>query len=69
MDELRPQTVKFGANLYAQYLAVCEDAVSLRASVAGYELKSFGGYYTGHSKQMTHFAAELIRTCASAGPS
>lgn len=59
VDYLQPVVAKFGNNLHDCYLEVCRYLVGEYSKTAGYELRRFGGYYTGKGQQMTHFAALL----------
>lgn len=45
--------------LYRDYLDVCRDLMRQKAGQSGYDLARWTGYYCGHSKAMTHFAAVL----------
>lgn len=55
--------VKYGnAALHRHYLAVCREALEKIAGERGYSLARWGGYYCGHGKQMTHYAALLVRS-------
>lgn len=58
---LRLVVQKFGNNLYPHYLGVCEYLLATKAADAGYDLLNFRGYYCGHARDMTHFAAVLKR--------
>lgn len=50
-----------GNNLHSIYLDVCRELMKRKASKAGYNLTRWAGYYCGHSKQITHYLAELER--------
>jgi hypothetical protein len=49
------------AFIYEHYLTVCQELMQKAAAQAGYSLSRWTGYYCGHAKQMTHYAAVLER--------
>lgn len=51
---------KWGASqMYKNYLAICREMLEEKAGQRGYTLTRWAGYYCGHAKQMTHYAAIL----------
>lgn len=50
---------KYGNHLHPIYLQVCEELLGEVVAEAGYKVMTFGGYYTGHAKAMTHYLALL----------
>jgi hypothetical protein len=60
---MRSMTSRHGSgNLYKNYLEVCQELLTEIASQRGYSLTRWGGYYCGTGKQMTHYAALLVRS-------
>lgn len=59
VGSLHAAVQRFGNNLDPIYLDVCRWMVAQYAEAAGYTLRRFYGYYTGHGQQMTHYAATL----------
>lgn len=61
VESLRPQVEKYGnQTLYMNYLDICEEKLETLIP-ENYSLEAFGGYYTGHGKQITHYGAILER--------
>lgn len=58
---LAPMVRKYGNDLHPIYLDVCGEMLAQIVANAGYEVTHFGGYHTGHSLAMTHYAAWLER--------
>ena len=58
---LAEMVLKYGNGLHDIYLQVCEEMIEIKAAQVGYTLSRFGGFYTGHLKQMTDFFAILER--------
>jgi hypothetical protein len=59
---LQNAVLKFGNDIYDQYLEVCRSLMEEKAARAGYTLTAFKGYYCGHLKQMTHYWATLTQS-------
>lgn len=59
VETLRTAVSKYGNDLHGIYLEVCKELMAEKASLAGYDLTHFFGYYCGHTKQMTHYLALL----------
>jgi len=47
--------------LYKKYLEICKEMVKDISGPHGYKITKWAGYYCGHAKQMTHYAAVLCR--------
>jgi len=58
---LRGIVEKYGNDIFSRYLEVCEELLTEKVLGAGYVAQNFFGYYTGHSKAITHYAAILKR--------
>jgi hypothetical protein len=59
---LVPLIPKYGnRGLYDRYLDAAQDLMRQTAAQAGYRLRRWAGYYTGHSNQMSHYYAVLER--------
>ncbi len=53
---------KYGSDaIYDNYLAIAREMLQEKAGQRGYALAKWAGYYCGHLKQMTHYAALLER--------
>ena len=52
---------KYGNELHSIYLEVCQEMLKEKASVAGYSLARFAGYYCGKKKDLTHYLGILER--------
>jgi hypothetical protein len=59
VGSLQKMVQKYGNNLHDIYLDICKELLSDHAKAAGYAIRRFRGYYTGHAQQMTHYAALL----------
>lgn len=60
-ESMKSMVSRFGNNLHAVYLEVCQELLEEKAAQAKYRLDRFVGYYTGHAKQLTHYAARVTR--------
>jgi len=49
------------AALHDEYLQVCEEMLGELAKLAGYTVRKWTGYHTGHAGQMSHYGAVLAR--------
>ena len=47
--------------LYLNYLEVCHELLMETVAVAGYTVEGFGGFYSRHDADQTHFFAELLK--------
>ena len=47
--------------LYLNYLDVCHELLIETVNKAGYEVEGFGGFYSKHDADQTHFFAELLK--------
>ena len=56
-------------SLHDHYLDICKEMLTEKAGAIGYNLRRWAGYYCGHQKQMTHYAAVLVSGRIAAGPS
>jgi hypothetical protein len=62
-EHLRGVVEKYGNERLADnYLAACKELLASHAARAGYRLTRWAGHYTGHSQQMTHYAAIFVRS-------
>jgi hypothetical protein len=62
-ESMAPVVMKYGvSNIYANYLAICQELLSEKAGQRGYTLTRWAGYYCGHSEQMTHYGAIFTRS-------
>jgi len=59
VGSLQKMVQRYGNNLHDIYLDICRELLAEHAKAAGYALRRFRGYYTGHAQQMTHYAALL----------
>ncbi len=64
---LQAAVSKYGNDLHPIYLEVCQEMLKEKASVAGYNLTRFAGYYCGHHKQITHYLGVLEMASSSEG--
>ena len=48
-------------DLYRNYIRACEDMLTEIVDTAGYDVESFGGFYSKKDKNQTHFFAELTK--------
>lgn len=53
--DLAAMVEKYGNDLHEIYLSVAGEMLENKAAQAGYRLRHFAGYYTGHNSQMTHY--------------
>lgn len=61
-NSMREAVSRWGnENLHDQYLEICRWLLEKKAAQLGYKLSRWTGYYCGHAKQMTHYAATLRR--------
>lgn len=57
---LHKMVLQYGNHsIYENYLDICQELMTQKASRRGYTLALWAGYYCGHAKQMTHYAAIL----------
>ena len=49
------------ATMYANYLDVCRWLVEKKVATVGFTVAKWAGYYCGHNKSITHYAAVLKR--------
>lgn len=49
------------AQAYKHYADICAELMQEQAARAGYRLRQWVAYYTGHAQQMTHYGAILER--------
>jgi len=61
IDSLSKMVSRFGNNLNARYLDVCECLMEEKAAAAGYSVQSFAGYHCGALNQVTHYVAVLTQ--------
>ena len=62
VESMKDMVSKIGAaNMYKDYLAVCQMLMEEKAGRRGYSLTGWTGYYCGHAKQMSHYGAVLTR--------
>lgn len=59
---LEQMVQRYGNQLFSRYVEVCCELMKEKAALAGYRLDGWRGYYCGHAKQMTHYAATLSLT-------
>jgi hypothetical protein len=53
---------KYGnKQLYGSYLDICQEKLKNIAGSCGYKIHKWAGYHCGAQKQMTHYAAVLVR--------
>lgn len=60
IGSLKPMVQLFGNDLYHDYIDVCREMMTLKATQSGYSLSRFVGYYAGEREQMTHYLAVLV---------
>lgn len=61
VKSLQDVVSRWGNDLWPRYLEVCQELLGQAAAEAGYQMKSFEGYYTGDKQKMTHYLAVLER--------
>jgi len=59
---LQEYAQKYGnSEIYKNYLKICKEIMQKKAAEAEFKLSGWHGYYCGHNKSMTHYAAILER--------
>lgn len=62
MGSMQAAVARHGAaRMFARYAEVCAELMEEQAGKAGYRLRQWVAYYTGHAQQMTHYGAILER--------